>query len=167
MKIFIMGNIGSGKTTLANTLSEFYNINLYHIDEIVHDDVNNKKRTEEEQKNIINKILKDNKDWIIEGTPRSNLELLCNNAEEIIFLDIDKKELIKRVKKRYLKRKLKIEKINYKIDKKSLKEEINNIEKSNYNRIYEQLTKHIRKGIIIKNETEIKKYMDSVYETYK
>ena len=30
--------------------------------------------------------------------------------------------------------------------------------------IYEQLTKHIRKGIIIKNDKELNKYKNSIYE---
>ena len=167
MKYFITGNISSGKTTLAEKIGDYLDIKVFHLDEIVHDDENNKKRDEEEQKKIINKIVRENKEWIIEGTPRTHLEILCNLSETIILLDYNKEILKKRIKKRYIKRKLGLEKINYKIDKNYLKEEYKNLEKFNYNLIYEQLTKHIRKGIIIKNDKELNKLMESIYESYK
>ena len=155
MKIFILGNIASGKTTLSEELSNYLEIPLFHIDEIVHDDNLNIKRSEEEQLNIINNINKNNKEWIIEGVPRNNLEILCNISDTIIFLDYDKNILIKRIKKRNkLKRN-----INYTIE-----DELNWINTFDYNRIYEQLTKHIRKGIIIKNDKELNKYKNSIYE---
>lgn len=159
MKIFIVGNIASGKTTLSNELSNYLELPLFHIDEIVHDDINNIKRTEEEQIKIINDINRNNKEWIIEGVPRNNLDILCNISETIIFLDYDKDTLIKRLKKRHKKDKLK-----YDV---TLEEEINWIDTFNYEKIYEQLKKHIRKGIIIKNDKELKKYMESIYESYK
>ena len=165
MKFFIVGNICSGKTTLANELAYYYNIPVFHIDEIVHDDINKIKRSPEEQIKIINEIVRTNKEWIIEGTPRSNLEILCNLSETIIFLDYDKKILKKRIKRRYLKRKFNFEKVTYEINKNLLEDEYKWIESFNYNKVYEELTKHIRKGIIIKNDKELNKYMESVYES--
>lgn len=73
MKILIIGTVGTGKTTLARKLSEKYNIKYYEIDSIVHDDINKKKRTDKQQKEIIRDINKEN-DWIIEGVLRKNLE---------------------------------------------------------------------------------------------
>ena len=36
MKLFIVGNICSGKTTLANTISDTYHVPCFSIDKIVH-----------------------------------------------------------------------------------------------------------------------------------
>ena len=113
MKILIIGIVASGKTTLAKTLSRESGICHYEIDSIVHDDLNNRKRSIDEQLEIINHINK-NKDWIIEGTFRKNLDVLLELADKIIFIDIDIKIRKRRIISRYIKQKLRIEKCNYK-----------------------------------------------------
>lgn len=113
MKILIIGIVASGKTTLANKLSKSLNIKNYEIDSIVHDDIKKEKRSINEQLNIINDINKE-KDWIIEGTLRKYLYFLLDRADEIVYIDIPLKERKKRIIKRYIKQKLKIEKTNYK-----------------------------------------------------
>lgn len=40
MKILIIGCVASGKSTLANRLSDKLSISYYEIDSIVHDDIN-------------------------------------------------------------------------------------------------------------------------------
>ena len=113
MKILIIGPVGAGKTTLAKTLSNKYNIKHYEIDSIVHDDnEGGRKRTEEEQNRIIKQIDKQN-DWIIEGTLRKNLYYLLEISEKIIYLDIPKRTRNIRILTRFIKQKLKIEKVNY------------------------------------------------------
>ena len=99
MKTLIIGNLGSGKTTLAEKISKMYEIPFFSIDNIVHDDIKGVKRTNQEQIDIINKINRENKDFIIEGVLRENLEFLCNLVDTIIILDMDKKILKKRIKK--------------------------------------------------------------------
>ena len=90
MKILIVGTVGTGKTTLARKLSKEYNIKYYEIDSIVHDDINKKKRTPQQQNEIISNINKED-GWIIEGVLRENLEDLLEIAEKIIYLYIPKK----------------------------------------------------------------------------
>ena len=76
MKILIVGIVASGKTTLARKLSKLLDIKHYEIDSVVHDDINDVKRSEAEQKKIFNKINKED-NWIIEGTLRKHLFYLC------------------------------------------------------------------------------------------
>ena len=90
MKLLIIGIVASGKTTLAKRLAKEYKICHYEIDSIVHDDLNNRKRSTLEQLKIIDNINK-NEDWIIEGTLRKNLDILLEYADKIIFIDIDVK----------------------------------------------------------------------------
>ena len=120
MKILIVGTVGTGKTTLARKLSKEYNIKYYEIDSIVHDDVNKKKRTPQQQNEIISNINKED-GWIIEGVLRENLEYLLETAEKIIYLDIPKNIRNKRILTRYIKQKIGIEKSNYKPSLKMLK----------------------------------------------
>ena len=41
MKTLIIGNLGSGKTTLAEKIGKMYEIPFFSIDNIVHDDTKN------------------------------------------------------------------------------------------------------------------------------
>ena len=65
-KIYIIGPVGSGKTTLSKLLSKKYNIKKHELDKIVWDDDNgNTKRTDKEINRLFNSIIND-KAWIIE-----------------------------------------------------------------------------------------------------
>ncbi|MGM9881902.1 MAG: hypothetical protein ACI31S_03550 [Bacilli bacterium] len=113
MKVLIIGIVASGKSTLANRLGRENNIDVYEIDSIVHDDINNVKRSFKEQTNIIMNINKKN-NWIIEGTLRKNLYFLLDVADKIIYIDIPIRIRKRRIITRYIKQKLKMENSNYK-----------------------------------------------------
>lgn len=153
MKILIVGTVGTGKTTLARKLSKEYNIKYYEIDSIVHDDVNKKKRTPQQQNEIISNINKED-GWIIEGVLRENLEYLLEIAEKIIYLDIPKNIRNKRILTRYIKQKIGIEKSNYKPNIEMLKMMFkwsNEFEK-NRDEFENKLNKYVDKLEVIGNE---------------
>ena len=113
MKIYIVGIVASGKTTLATWLSEKIKIPRFELDSIIHDDENNgQKRSLEEQLQIIHEINK-KEDWIIEGTHRKNLDELFILADKIIYLDIPLYKRRLRILKRYIKQKIGLEKCSY------------------------------------------------------
>ena len=58
-KIYIIGPVGSGKTTLAKHLSSKYNISYYELDKIVHNDLIGMRRFSLEIDNIFSDILKE------------------------------------------------------------------------------------------------------------
>ena len=153
MKILIVGTVGTGKTTLARKLSKEYNIKYYEIDSIVHDDINKKKRTPQQQNEIISNINKED-GWIIEGVLRENLEDLLEIAEKIIYLDIPKNIRNKRILTRYIKQKIGIEKSNYKPNIEMLKMMFkwsNEFEK-NRDEFENKLNKYVDKLEVIGNE---------------
>lgn len=113
MKVLIIGIVASGKTTLAKRLSFESGIKHYEIDSIVYDDLNNRKRSNEEQQEIIKKINK-NHSWIIDGTLRKNLDNLLDMADLIIYIDIPIGIRKRRILSRFIKQLLRIEKCNYK-----------------------------------------------------
>ena len=121
MKILIIGSVASGKTSLARKLENKLNIKYFEIDSIVHNDIKKIKRTNEEQKEIIDRINNDNKEWIIEGTLRKNLDYLLDYADKIIYLNIDVKTRKRRIIKRFIKQRLKLERCNYNPDIEMLK----------------------------------------------
>ena len=165
MKILITGNVASGKTTLSKILSEYYEIERFEIDEIVHDiDNNDIKRSLKEQTKIINRINKENKNYILEGVLRKDLDFIINLVDQIIYLDIDKKEISKRIKKRYIKQKLKLEKSSYKPSKEMLENMYKWNSDFNSKEFLKRINKYPKKLIIIKNKKELKKYLESIYK---
>lgn len=164
MKILIIGIVASGKTTLAKKLSRELNIKHYEIDSIVHDDLNNRKRTGEEQQEIIININKTN-DWIIEGTLRKNLYYLLDMADKIIYLDIPLKTRKIRIFTRFIKQKLGLERCNYKPTIKMLKQMCkwtSDFEKERDQR-EEQLNKYLSKLIRINNLKCGEEYIKNEY----
>lgn len=119
-RIYIIGPVGSGKTTLSKQLSKKYNIEKYELDKIVWDDDNgNTKRTDEEISKLFNSIIK-NKSWIIEDVGRKKFIDGIKNADITYYIDLPKTTIYKRCICRWLKQKLGIEKYNYKPTLKSL-----------------------------------------------
>ena len=166
-KVYIIGSVASGKTTLAKKLSFIRGIKYYELDNIVHDDTKktHEKRSIEEQEEIINKINEESS-WIIEGTYRKSAHLILDLADKIIFLDTPVLTRKVRILTRFIKQKLHIEKCNYKANLSMLKlmymwtdsfeerrEELESMLSNDYN----------RKLILLRNKKEmesfIKKYI--------
>lgn len=124
MKYFIVGDVNSGTNLLAKELSDYYGIEIF--------DIKSTNNLDE-----INKIVRENKEWIIEGCIIDNIDVLCNLAETVIFLDYSCDGLFK-------------------------KKVISNFDSVE---VLDLLKKHIRKGIIIRNRKQLKKYLKMVYES--
>jgi adenylate kinase family enzyme len=122
-KIFIVGSVASGKTTLAKNLSKKRNIPWYELDQVVHNRQNivQTKRSDEEQRAIIEEIDAKNSMWIFEGTDRKSYQCLYEMADTILFLDPPLWIRKKRIVTRLLKQLLKLEKSHYKPDIQMLK----------------------------------------------
>ena len=111
-KIYIIGPVGSGKTTLAIKLSKKYNIKHYELDKVVWDDDNgNIKRDDLEIQKIFQNILK-NESWIIEDIGRDRFKQGRVEASIIYYINISKLKSYYRVIKRWIKQKLGREKYN-------------------------------------------------------
>lgn len=102
-RIAIIGAPGTGKTTLANNLSEIYGIPATHIDGI-HHLPNWQQRNKDERDEMILKIVEQEK-WIIDGTYKATLRARLEKADFIIWLDFTTIAQIKGIMQRYLKNK--------------------------------------------------------------
>ena len=112
MKIRIIGCSGSGKTYLAKRLSEKYNIPNFDLDDIQWDNSQNSygvKMPIEKRNQMLNDILQQ-PDWIIDGVYYSWVQKSFEDADIIYVLDMPKRLYRFRIIKRFVKRKIGLEK---------------------------------------------------------
>ena len=120
-RIYIIGPVGSGKTTLSRFLSNKYNIKEYELDKVIWDDDKGIKRDDEEVNKLFNKIINKNS-WIIEDVGRLKFIDGIKNADIVYYINLSKTTLYKRCISRWIKQKTGREEYNYKPTFKSLLE---------------------------------------------
>lgn len=120
-KIYIIGCVGSGKTTLAKKLSKQLNIPYYELDNIAYKrDVSGRKRVSvEEQLQALDEIDRQG-GWICEGVYRKSYHCILEKCDNIIYLDTPFKERRRNIVIRFIKQQLGLDKCNYKSDLKML-----------------------------------------------
>ena len=112
MKIRIIGCSGSGKTFLAKRLSEKYNIPNYDLDDIQWDNSQNSygiKMPTEKRNRMLNDILQQS-DWIIEGVYYAWVLKSFEDADLIYVLNVPRWLYKFRILRRFVKRKIGLEK---------------------------------------------------------
>jgi len=92
VRLYIVGSVASGKSTLARNISEKTGVPYFSLDEVVHekDDttpIGNRKRTPEKRDTLFSEILSKSS-YIIEDTGRECFEEGLCQAESIILLEI-------------------------------------------------------------------------------
>ena len=120
-KIYIIGCVGSGKSTFAKRLSRQLDIPYYELDEIAYRRTNGKREkvTVQEQESILADI--DNAGaWILEGVYRKSYHSILDKCDTIIFLDPPLGERRINIIKRFIKQQIGIATCNYKSDLKML-----------------------------------------------
>ena len=120
-RIYIIGPVGSGKTTLSNKLSIKYNIKAYELDKVVWDDENGIKRSENEIIELFNNIIQREK-WIIEDVGRMKFINGVKNADVVYYINLNKVTIYYRCISRWIKQKNGKEHYNYKPTLKSLRD---------------------------------------------
>lgn len=165
-KIFIVGIVASGKTTLAKCLSHKLNIPWHELDQVVHDRLNQAqtKRTDGEQRAIIEDIDARYGMWIFEGTDRKSYQCLYEMADTIIHLDPPLWIRRKRIITRFLKQRMQLEKCHYKPDVHMLKmmfKWTNDYEK-NRKEIEEKMEAYNFKLIRICDQKSLKNLLESI-----
>ncbi|MBZ9689714.1 hypothetical protein G9F72_025890 [Clostridium estertheticum] len=113
-KIYIIGSVASGKTTMAKKLSNLFNITWHELDNVVHmrlpgGDVT---RSSEEITFEFNKIISCEK-WIIEGVFRECFNEGFDKADSIILLNTPPYKRKCRIAKRWLCQRIRLEESNY------------------------------------------------------
>ena len=103
MKITILGYSGSGKSTIARKLGEFYNIPVLHID-TVYWIKNWQVRDYDDQLHIVDNFMNTNRSWVIDGNYRKIYqERRIEEADLIILMLFNRFSCLYRALKRYFK----------------------------------------------------------------
>ncbi|MBP3039497.1 DNA topology modulation protein FlaR [Bacillaceae bacterium Marseille-Q3522] len=159
-KIHIIGSVGSGKTTLARTLSTQLNIPHFELDNVVwiRQDNGDIRRTPQQRDAYLKNIIH-SEAWIIEGAHDGEWILpSMESADLIIFLDTNYKKRTFRIIKRFLLQKLKLEKANYKPTLKmfcNMFEWNAQFEKQSKSKIRKRLEQYENKLLVLKDNLEI------------
>ena len=111
-KIYIVGPVGSGKTTMAKELSKSLNIPFYELDKVVYDDENHHKRTPVQIEKRMYSILQQ-KEWIVEDVGREVFLPLLKEADVVYYLDKNRFTLYKRCFGRWIKQWIGLEEGSY------------------------------------------------------
>ena len=90
------------------------------------------------------------------------MDFLLNLVDKIVVIDLNKKILKNRIRKRYIKQKIGISKDKYLVSKVNLGEMYDWIEKYDYERINKLIIKYSRKIIYLKTTKDINKYLKAV-----
>lgn len=112
MKIRIIGGPGTGKTFLAEKLSEKYGIPHYDLDDIQWDNAAGDygtKRDPQERNGLLDRILEED-DWIIEGVYYAWCGRCFEDADSIYLLETPRYKCRYRIIRRFLRRKTGLEK---------------------------------------------------------
>lgn len=166
-KIYIIGSVASGKTTLAKKLSKLLEVSWFELDNVVHRRLpsGDVKRKPDEIEFLFNSILSSDS-WIIEGVYRDYFYNGFDKADVIILLDTDTKIRKYRIIKRWIKQKLKLEKANYKPTLKmlSLMFKWSNKFEKRKEEILKMLKPYKTKAIVLTDNSIISKFTDNLYE---
>ena len=87
-KIVVLGNSGSGKSSLTASLAKKLNISYLHLDKIVYKQSWNQPCYEDLEKEVNNLI--DEKNWIMDGNFLYNCQERFTKCDTIYFLDINR-----------------------------------------------------------------------------
>jgi adenylate kinase family enzyme len=165
MKIYIVGAVSSGKTTLARKLSEKLNIRYQSLDEVVHipDKSNpwgNRKRQLEERDNLFYSIIQQST-WIIEDTGRPCFIDGLKVADTIVFLKVPARIRNYRIIKRWVKQRIGIEKCIYNPNFNMLKCMLQWSKDYDLgiDKLKERISPYQEKVVVLNNEREINNFI--------
>ncbi len=172
-KIYILGTVGCGKSTLAKKISNILKIPHYDLDDIFFTKKFNIKRNEKDRIKLLSKLCKKKK-WIIEGVfSKPWVEQGIKKCDIVIFLDIPLRTLIYRITKRTIQReksKLKGKERyneNFKEYVNLIKAVINYKKKKGYRGYIKHqamIKKHKVNVVYLKNKKEINKFLGDLKE---
>lgn len=169
MKLYIVGSVASGKSTLARHISKITDITCHHLDEVVYmddptDSWGNRKRPIEERDALFSDILA-RQHYIMEDAGREYFIEGMRQADTVILLEIPFYIRKKRILFRWIRQNLGIEKCIYRPKLAVLKSMFKWAK--NYDMGTDGTKKRVapflHKTIVLHNNKEINTYLGRIY----
>jgi adenylate kinase family enzyme len=156
-----VGSVGSGKSTLAIKMAKILDFPVYHLDEIVHEPasemkIGNIKHSDDEIDLLFRDILKQD-NFIIEDCLRERFTPALQQVDNVIFLDLPRTLLFKRVLIRWFKQKLRLEKVNYRPTLQILRKMLSWIYEGPVDKVI-----NLESLIVLHNKKEINKFLETL-----
>jgi Adenylate kinase and related kinases len=166
MKLYIVGPVSSGKSTVARLLSEQLSIPCASLDEIVHipdpaGPWGNRKRTAEERDELFHSVIRQ-PEWIIEDVGRPCFEAGMREADAILLLDIPAGIRKYRIVKRWVRQKIGAEACGYSPRLRILKAMFQWTKDYDSGRdgLKERITVYQKKVVVLKSNQDIREYLE-------
>lgn len=173
MKIYIVGAVSSGKSTLAKKLSEALSIPYHSLDEVVHitdksHPWGNNKRDVGERDKLFKSVIQQPK-WIIEDVGRPCFEDGLKEADRIVLIEVPSKIRNYRIIKRWVKQRLGIEKCMYNPGLKMLKGMFkwSKDYDTGKDNLKERILDYKEKVITLRNNKDIYAFMERCINNYR
>lgn len=168
LKIYLVGSVASGKTTLARRISRMTGIPCAHLDEVVYvedptDSWGNTKRPVEERDRLFHDLLAQ-KEYIMEDAGRECFVEGMRQADHIVLLEIPYRIRKKRILLRWIKQNLGMDKCIYRPNREVLKAMFRWAK--NYDRgtdgTKQRVAQFEEKVVVLHNNREIKAYLQKI-----
>ena len=159
MKIIVIGCPGSGKSTFSQKLNKVLNIPLFHLDMLYHN-ADGTHISKEELEEKLQKIFKENNQWIIDGNYQRTLEMRMKECDTVFLLDYSIEVCLAGAESRIGKKRDDLPWIEQKLDG-EFKQVILNFSKEKLPHIYELIEKYKdnKKIVIFKSRDAADKYL--------
>ncbi len=105
-RFFIIGTMGSGKTTLSRKIAKKLEVKPHSLDDFYWTTKYTRKRNPKIRDKMIRNLVKD-KSWVIEGVFSSWVGSITKKADLVIWLDMPSNFTSKNILKRYVKQTIK------------------------------------------------------------
>jgi adenylate kinase family enzyme len=103
-RISVVGVSGSGKTTLGHRLADALDVPFVELDSIFHQAGWTDLTTGEFRDRVADVIERD--DWVVDGNYRAVLDLVWERADTVLWLDLPRRVIMRRVLARTIRRAL-------------------------------------------------------------
>lgn len=168
MKLFIIGASGSGKTTLAMRLGLEMKVAVTKLDDLFWSNGKEAygRRREKGERDGLFRARLNEESWIIEGAycewPREGFD----RADCVIYMDIEDMELVRRILKRFIRRKIGLEQTEKKETFKGLRELLvwNKNQVKEIRRVVMRLEKQGKEVIRLHDGIEIDAFVQSIMQ---
>jgi len=165
-KIYIVGPVGGGKSTLARMLAKEQGLAYYEGDSVIYkpyaeSTTGNHKRSDKDRESLLNEMLS-SKRWVMEDSGRALFEFVWQQADSVILLEPPVGVRKRRIVLRWIKQVLRLEKCGYRPGLYMLKNMFKwtrNYENGT-DTLKERLEPYQQKVTILRSEHDINRYIE-------